>query len=82
MEAQTKTAAPGAPPETAVKKGYPLAHYSTPLTLTVFEADHPITKTVWLDGNGELNKKTPPQLSRGKARRFRLVSPAHAGIDL
>ncbi len=72
MEAQTETAAPGGAPETADKNECTLAQYSTPLTLVVFEADRPITKTLRLDGDGELEKKTPPQMARGKARRYRL----------
>ena len=72
MEAQNETAAPGGAPETADKNECTLAQYSTPLTITVFEADRPITKTLRLDGNGELDKKTPPQMARGKARRYRL----------
>ncbi|WP_141056589.1 hypothetical protein [Tepidiphilus succinatimandens] len=72
MEAQNETAAPGGAPETADKNECTLAQYSTPLTLVVFEADRPITKTLRLDGDGELEKKTPPQMARGKARRYRL----------
>ena len=72
MEAQNETAAPGGAPEAADKNKCTLAQYSTPLTLVVFEADRPITKTLRLDGNGELDKKTPPQMARGKARRYRL----------
>lgn len=72
MEALNETAAPGGAPEAADKNECTLAQYSTPLTLTVFEADRPITKTMRLDGDGRLVKETPPQMARGKARRYRL----------